>query len=221
MGTTWRTGATIPTFTKTCLAFNCPFQFLAFINLGSFGVDIPGGPMNKNHTRCVWIVANQSKACCFWRNFGKGKWRACSLTVTSIFSWNFTVVGKSRRSNLHTQRLYIKNQLLAFALVWLICYKKLMKKIEIYTLSTNQNENPKRYTVTITEDSSKTNHQVTLSDEYYQRLTGGLRSREDFLKASFEFLLEREGKEEILANFDISQIQKYFPEYESVILSFD
>ena len=94
-----------------------------------------------------------------------------------------------------------------------------MKKIEIYTLSTNQNENPKRYTVTITEDSSKTNHQVTLSDEYYQRLTGGLRSREDFLKASFEFLLEREGKEEILANFDISQIQKYFPEYESVIPS--
>ena len=92
-----------------------------------------------------------------------------------------------------------------------------MRQIEIYTLSTDQNENPKKYLVTISEDSSKTGHQVTLSDEYYQRLTGGLRSREDFIKASFEFLLEREERGAILANFDISQIQKYFPEYEKVI----
>ena len=102
-----------------------------------------------------------------------------------------------------------------------MCYKKIMRQIEIYTLSTDQNENPKKYLVTISEDSSKTSHQVTLSDEYYQRLTGGLRSREDFIKASFEFLLEREERGAILANFDISEIQKYFPEYESVILSFD
>ena len=92
-----------------------------------------------------------------------------------------------------------------------------MKQIEIYTLSTDQNENPKKYLVTISEDSSKTSHQVTLSDEYYQRLTGGLRAREDFIKASFEFLLEREGKEAILASFDLAEIQKYFPEYEKVI----
>src|SRR3990172_9458040 len=107
MGPTWRTGAPVPTFPKTCLSFNYPFQLLAFANLGSFGVDIPGCPMNKNLPWRIWVISDQNKAGRALRNFGEGKWWAYSLTVTSIFHRNFTVVGKSGRSNLHTQRLYM------------------------------------------------------------------------------------------------------------------
>jgi hypothetical protein len=37
------------------------------------------------------------------------------------------------------------------------------------------------------------------------------------VRRSFEFLLEREPKESILARFDLSVISRYFPEYEDEI----
>jgi hypothetical protein len=37
------------------------------------------------------------------------------------------------------------------------------------------------------------------------------------VRRSFEFLLEREPKESILASFDLTVIARYFPEYESEI----
>lgn len=39
---------------------------------------------------------------------------------------------------------------------------------------------------------------------------------EDFVK-SFEFLLDRESKDSILRQFDIAQINDFFPEYEKEI----
>jgi hypothetical protein len=39
------------------------------------------------------------------------------------------------------------------------------------------------------------------------------------VKRSFEFLLEREPNTSILPEFDLSVIQRYFPEYERTIRS--
>ena len=40
---------------------------------------------------------------------------------------------------------------------------------------------------------------------------------EEFIKKSFEFLLERESKDSILRQFNISQKNDFFPEYEKEI----
>ena len=95
-----------------------------------------------------------------------------------------------------------------------------MTQVNVYSLSGDPQVDPQKFQVEVAdEDNTKTTHNVTLSQELYQRLTGGLRSSEELVKASFEFLLERETKGEILQTFDLSEIQKYFPEYEAVISS--
>jgi hypothetical protein len=38
-----------------------------------------------------------------------------------------------------------------------------------------------------------------------------------FVRRCFEFLLERESKDSILAQFDVSVISEYFPEFEETI----
>jgi hypothetical protein len=48
-------------------------------------------------------------------------------------------------------------------------------------------------------------------------LEKGLIVPEDFVKKSFEFLLDRESKDSILLQFDIAQITDFFPEYEKQI----
>lgn len=60
-------------------------------------------------------------------------------------------------------------------------------------------------------------YSVTVDKDYWQELTDGTVSREDLVKNSFEFLLEREPKESILRQFNLRQIQNYFPEYETEI----
>lgn len=59
-----------------------------------------------------------------------------------------------------------------------------------------------------------TEHDVTLSREYWKELTGERIPPEKLVERSFEFLLEREPKESILGSFDLPLITRYFPEYE-------
>jgi hypothetical protein len=73
------------------------------------------------------------------------------------------------------------------------------------------------YQVTVGEGGSRSRHVVTLRKDYHHRLTGGKISPEELIRRSFEFLLQRETKESILSNFDLSVIQRYFPEYENEI----
>jgi predicted PolB exonuclease-like 3'-5' exonuclease len=72
------------------------------------------------------------------------------------------------------------------------------------------------YKVTV-KSVSTTSHTVTLSDSYYQKLTGGKMTPEELIKKSFEFLLEREPNTSILRSFELPVIGRYFPEYERVI----
>jgi hypothetical protein len=78
-----------------------------------------------------------------------------------------------------------------------------------------------RYNVEITESDgsgSKTDHQVTLDRDYYMNLTEkGRVIPEEFIKKSFEFLLNRETKDSVLRQFNISEINNYFPEFEKEI----
>ena len=74
------------------------------------------------------------------------------------------------------------------------------------------------YQVTV-EGASTTVHSVTVTPEYLQKLTGGHASAETLIEKSFEFLLERESNTSILRSFDLTVIQRYFPEYERTITS--
>ena len=74
-----------------------------------------------------------------------------------------------------------------------------------------------RFLVTVSEPGTSSTHEVTVTDGDYRRLGEGFDSYENFVRASFEFLLERESKESILGRFDMADISKYFPEYEREI----
>jgi UPF0271 protein len=67
------------------------------------------------------------------------------------------------------------------------------------------------------EGTPATTHSVTVSPDYYQKLTGGKVSPEVLIERSFEFLLERESNTSILRSFDLPVIQRYFPEYERTV----
>lgn len=73
-----------------------------------------------------------------------------------------------------------------------------------------------QFNVTVSNDSH-TQHTVTLTRPYWQKLTKEQVTPENLVKKSFEFLLAREPKESILRVFDLSLITTYFPEYETAI----
>ena len=75
--------------------------------------------------------------------------------------------------------------------------------------------------VSIRDDDSSTEHDVTLSASDFDRLGTKYGTQEDFVRACFEYLLDREPKESILPRFDVSVISRYFPEFESTIQGFD
>lgn len=74
-----------------------------------------------------------------------------------------------------------------------------------------------KFAVTVSQGGSSSQHTVTLTDDYHQKLAGGRASKEVLIEKSFEFLLEREPKESILSTFELPVIGRYFPEYESRI----
>jgi hypothetical protein len=79
----------------------------------------------------------------------------------------------------------------------------------------NQNE----FVVLVREKETQSQHLVTLDDAYYQLLTQGKIPKEDLIRKSFQFLLEREAKESILRSFNLQMIKRYFPEYEEEMSS--
>lgn len=68
--------------------------------------------------------------------------------------------------------------------------------------------------VTLRDGARAHAYRVRVSEEAWRRLTAGHATVEDLLRASFEFLLEREPPEAILKTFEVNVIPRYFPEYE-------
>ena len=85
--------------------------------------------------------------------------------------------------------------------------------MEIIVEKLNEDE----FTVRVQQNGEMTQHNVTVSEVDWQKLTDKMCSKELLVEKSFEFLLEREPKESILSDFDIMVIAKYFPEYPDVI----
>jgi hypothetical protein len=66
-------------------------------------------------------------------------------------------------------------------------------------------------------NGSETRHRVHVARADLARLAPGASDPVDLVKASFAFLLDREPKESILRDFDVTMIGRYFPEYEQEI----
>jgi hypothetical protein len=70
------------------------------------------------------------------------------------------------------------------------------------------------------EGALTTCHRVSMRRLDYERLTGDttkvgeMAGPEAFMEGTFRFLLHREPQGSILREFDITQIPRYFPEYE-------
>ena len=75
----------------------------------------------------------------------------------------------------------------------------------------------KQFEVVVTARRTTT-HKVTVKSSYYQKLTGGYVPPETLVEESFEFLLDREPNTSILSSFDLSIINRYFPEYERTMM---
>ena len=84
-------------------------------------------------------------------------------------------------------------------------------------ISSSPHENGWIFDVRISDGSSQSDHRVAVSQNAYERLTGGRCSPTELVRWSLEFLLERESKEEIIKQFDITVISRYYPQYEDTI----
>jgi hypothetical protein len=75
-------------------------------------------------------------------------------------------------------------------------------------------DDPLAFEIIVREGKGETRHQVTMSRETCERLTGGQHTPERLIEAAFFFLLDREPKESILGRFDVTVIARYFPQFE-------
>jgi hypothetical protein len=73
---------------------------------------------------------------------------------------------------------------------------------------------PLTFEVVVREGTGDSRHHVTMARRTYERLSAGKHAPERCLEAAFRFLLDREPKESILQRFDVTEISRYFPEFE-------
>jgi len=71
--------------------------------------------------------------------------------------------------------------------------------------------------VMVGTDPAATRHTVAVSQADLERLAPGHYDPEALVRASFDFLLEREPRESILRQFELPVIERYFPGYERQI----
>ncbi|HZM95001.1 MAG TPA: hypothetical protein VFB92_16340 [Vicinamibacterales bacterium] len=76
---------------------------------------------------------------------------------------------------------------------------------------------PSTYLVTVNQRGSVTRHTVTATPQDIAQYAPAGTSPERLIEASFAFLLEREPASAILSSFALPVIERYFPEYSSVI----
>jgi hypothetical protein len=72
--------------------------------------------------------------------------------------------------------------------------------IEVKRIS---NKDPLEFEVIVHEGGSNSRHRVTTTRQTYEHLTAGKCTPERCLKRAFQYLLDHEPKESILARFDV------------------
>ncbi len=75
---------------------------------------------------------------------------------------------------------------------------------------------PNSFSVTV-HGSHTTTHQVSVKPDYAKQLLESAQPTAALVAASFHFLLDRESNASILRSFDLSVIERYFPEYPQAI----
>ena len=88
-----------------------------------------------------------------------------------------------------------------------------MRQVEVAAAATGDGW---ECTVTVL-DRGETHHRVRVTRQDLARLDPGATDPVALVRASFDFLLEREPKESILREFDLTVIGRYFPDYETEI----
>jgi len=68
--------------------------------------------------------------------------------------------------------------------------------------------------VRIEDGGHTTEHEITVRRDYVDKIAGSKAAVEDLVRASLEFLLDREPPSAILRRFDLAVINRYFPDYE-------
>ena len=89
-----------------------------------------------------------------------------------------------------------------------------MKARPVIEVERTAQGDPMGFAVTVREPNGQTSHQVSMSQQTWQRLSGGKYPPEQCIHAAFRFLLDREPKESILGRFDVTVIAHYFPSFE-------
>ncbi|MDA1073288.1 MAG: hypothetical protein O3A63_00825 [Proteobacteria bacterium] len=69
----------------------------------------------------------------------------------------------------------------------------------------------------VVDGETETRHRVHMSQEYFRELCGGMVTHEWVLVQAFQFLLEHEANTQILSEFDLRDISRYFADFESVV----
>jgi len=71
--------------------------------------------------------------------------------------------------------------------------------------------------VTVADHGSETRHSVTFTRADFHRLASSGESPDSLVRRSFDFLLKREPKESILKSFGLTDIARYFPDFDGEI----
>ena len=90
-----------------------------------------------------------------------------------------------------------------------------MAEIEIGTETESQHD--WSYPVTVFAGGRKHDFRVSLSFQDYDLWSRGRVSPSRVVEAAFEFLLEREPADQILAKFDCSVIRRFFPDVDETL----
>ena len=84
-----------------------------------------------------------------------------------------------------------------------------MKLIAVRQIDNNE------FLVRINKDS-ETCHTVIVSDEAHRNFSAGELTKEQLVKKSILFLLQKENQKSILKKFHIEEIENYFPEFSNI-----
>ena len=76
---------------------------------------------------------------------------------------------------------------------------------------------PMQFAVTVRAGGGETRHDVTAARADLAALAGPDSHPADVVQAAFLFLLDREPKEAILPRFDLTVINRYFPEFPQAL----
>lgn len=75
---------------------------------------------------------------------------------------------------------------------------------------------PNSFSVTV-HGPHVTTHHVSVNPDYAKQLVSTPHTLTELVTASFDFLLDRESNSSILRSFDLSVIERYFPEYPKAL----